>query len=76
MAIGIELAKQIQHSVNRRNREEANHFCRLAQSGAEFVNVVYPTGLRTVIATANGQKAEVLLTTAKTLRSSNYKIAT
>jgi hypothetical protein len=76
MAIGIELAKQIQHSVDRRNRENANHFCRLAQSGAEFVNVIYPTGFRTVIAKANGQKAEVSLTAAKTLRAAGYKIAT
>ncbi len=51
------------------------HFCRLAKHGdVEFVNVTYPTGLKTVIAFANGEKAEVNLRDAKTLRSNGYKV--
>ncbi len=70
-----DLTKQVQFAVNRMARESAMHFCRLAQHGdVEFVNVTYPTGLKTVIAFANGEKAEVNLRDAKTLRSNGYKV--
>ncbi len=70
-----DLTKQVQFSINRMARESAMHFCRLAQHGdAEFVNVTYPTGLKTVIAFANSEKAEVELRTAKALRANGYKV--
>jgi hypothetical protein len=52
----------------------AIHFCQLAQKGATFQNIVYPTGLRMVKATLGGSTAEVKLNVAKQLRADGWRI--
>jgi hypothetical protein len=56
------------------DKEAAIYFCRLAQRGAEFVNVVYPTGLRMVKATIGRETVEVKLQVAKQLRADGWRI--
>ncbi len=74
MNLSITTQREVAHTIARQSKEAAMHFCRLAQTGAEFSNVVYPTGLRTVIATARGEKAEVALCAAKQLRAAGFKV--
>lgn len=73
--LSITASREVSFAISRMNKEAAMHFCRLAQAGAEFKNAVYPTGLRTVIAEARGEKAEVILCVAKQLRSAGFKVA-
>jgi hypothetical protein len=73
--VSYEISRQaVQARVNLWAQESAVHFCRLAKEGAEFTNVTYPTGLRTVVAEARGEKAEVKLGVAKRLRACGYMI--
>ena len=46
----------------------------LARRGAEFQNVVYPTGLKTVKAVLGAEVAEVKLPVAKQLRAAGFKV--
>ena len=75
MNLGPDLTKQVQFTIARQAKESAMHFCRLAAKGAAFTNVVYPTGLKTVQAEINGERAEVSLCIAKQLRANNYRVA-
>ena len=52
----------------------AIHFCQLAQKGAAFANVTYPTGLKMVRATVGKSTAEVRLAVAKQLRNDGWRI--
>jgi hypothetical protein len=52
----------------------AIHFCQLAQKGATFQNIIYPTGLRMVKATHGNSTAEVRLRVAKQLRADGWRI--
>ena len=75
MMISRELQSMVEATRARWDRESALHFCRLARkAGVTFENVIYPTGLRNVIARADGQKAEVSLSTAKALRADGYML--
>ena len=56
------------------DRGAAIHFCQLAQKGATFTNVVYPTGLKMVKATLGNSVAEVRLPVAKQLRADGWRI--
>ena len=56
------------------DREAAGYFCRLARRGADFQNVVYPTGLKTVKAVLGAEVAEVKLPVAKQLRAAGFKV--
>ncbi len=56
------------------DKSSAIHFCLLAQKGATFENVVYPTGLKMVKAILGNSTAEVKLNIAKQLRSDGWKI--
>lgn len=56
------------------DKEAASYFCRLAQHGAEFTNIVYPTGLRMVKATLGRETVEVKLAVAKQLRADGWRI--
>jgi|VirMetMinimDraft_7_1064189.scaffolds.fasta_scaffold177423_2 hypothetical protein len=75
--------EQMTHPISRQavaqrlalwDKTAAIHFCRLAQAGATFENVVYPTGLRMVKATLGKHVAEVKLSAAKQLRADGYRI--
>ena len=73
--ISRELQRMVDATRARWDRESAWHFCHLARKpGVTFENVIYPTGLRNVIARADGQKAEVSLQVAKTLRADGYML--
>lgn len=76
MSLSIDFTRQVQFKLQQWSKESAIHFCRLAKRGANFTNVVYPTGLKTVIAEHNGERAEVMLRAAKELRAAGYKIIT
>ena len=73
--LSITTRREVAFTIARWNKEAAMHFCRLAQAGAEFANIVYPTGLKMVRAEVNGERAEVALCVAKQLRSAGYKVA-
>ncbi len=75
MPLSIDTRREVQSKLQQWNKEAAMHFCGLAQRGARFTNVVYPTGLRMVIAEISGERAEVPLRQAKELRSAGYKFA-
>lgn len=74
MTLSIETRREVQFTITRWNKESAMHFCRLAKRGATFTNVVYPTGLKMVVADVNGERAKVALRTAKELRANGYKM--
>jgi hypothetical protein len=72
--LSITAKNEIAFTLTRWAKESAMHFCRLARQGATFSNVVYPTGLKAVIAQVGAEKAEVALITAKQLRAAGYKV--
>jgi hypothetical protein len=75
MALSIDTRREVQFTLARWSKESAMHFCRLAQRGAQFTNVVYPTGLKMVVADVNGERAEVPLHQAKKLRAAGFRMA-
>ena len=56
------------------DKASAVQFCRLAQNGATFENIIYKSGLRMVRATLGNHKVEVTLFSAKQLRADGWRI--
>ena len=73
--LSITTRREVAFTIARWNKEAAMYFCRLAAKGANFTNVVYPTGLKMVRAELGGDRAEVALSVAKQLRAHGYKVA-
>lgn len=77
MALNRDMTTMVQIKLAQMSKVSAIHFCQLAKrEGVEFVNVVYPTGLRMVKASVGTESAEVPLRQAKALRADGFMVRT